>query len=165
MNTTAVIGSLIVLILLALGAWMYFSGNVPALVVDMGAAPATGEENIGDTNTEEEPIGDPEFHALVSYTDDGFSPATVAIERGQTVRFVNNAAENTWPASAVHPTHTIYPGSGIDKCDTPEQSTIFDACRALLPGEFWEFTFTEAGEWRYHDHTHAFHTGSVVVTQ
>ena len=169
MNTNFVLASLVVLALVVLGAWMYSSGNIPALVINSAEqnVPLAGEEEADETTEDEGPIGDPEFHALISYTDEGFVPESVNIERGQTVRFVNNASAETgtWPASAVHPTHTIYPGSGISKCDTSEQSSIFDACRELQPGEFWEFTFTEAGEWRYHDHTHAYHTGAVIVAE
>lgn len=172
MNTNALfgfIGSLLVLALVAAGAWMYFSGNVPALVAnnaEQNAAAPEGEEDAGENGENEGPAVDPEFHALISYTDEGFSPASVNIERGQTVRFVNNSSgAGTWPASAVHPTHTIYPGSSISKCDTEEQAGIFDACRELQPGEFWEFTFNEAGEWRYHDHVHAYHTGAIIVAE
>ncbi|PIR82653.1 hypothetical protein COU20_01260 [Candidatus Kaiserbacteria bacterium CG10_big_fil_rev_8_21_14_0_10_59_10] len=114
---------------------------------------------------DEGPVVDPEFHELVTYTASGYSPREVTIRRGQTVRWVNNSNEETWPASAMHPTHTVYPGSDIQKCGTGEQGGIFDACRGLSPGEFWEFTFDEVGSWGYHDHLHASHTGRIIVTE
>jgi plastocyanin len=160
MNTNLILGLLLVVVVLGLGTWAYSAGMLPAPAAVNEVLPPGNTEPVGQ---EEELVGDPEYHALVSYTNDGFAPASVTVSAGQTVRFVNNADENTWPASAVHPTHSVYPGSSIGKCDTAEQAGIFDACRGLQPGEFWEFTFTEAGEWRYHDHEHAYHTGVIVV--
>jgi len=127
--------------------------------------PKKEEENrippgaVFEDGTIDEPIGDNVFHALISYTDDGYAPTKVTIKRGETVRFVNNAAEDSWPASAVHPTHGIYP----EKDDSNCLGSSFDACRGLVAGEFWEFTFNETGTWRFHDHLHPYDTGSVVV--
>jgi plastocyanin len=161
MNMSGVIGLLVAVLLLGVGAWIYYTGAAPApAAVNEGMPPATPNPA---TMQEEEPVADPEYHALVSYTGEGYQPASVTIAAGQTVRFVNNAQADTWPASAVHPTHSIYPGSSIQKCGTAEQAGIFDACRGLRPGEFWEFTFNETGEWRYHDHLRASHTGVIVV--
>jgi plastocyanin len=112
-----------------------------------------------EDGTIDEPVGDNEYHALISYTDRGYAPTTVTIKRGETVRFVNNASEGSWPASAVHPTHSIYP----EKNDSDCLGSSFDACRELEPGEFWEFTFEESGSWRFHDHVHPSKTGVVNV--
>jgi len=101
--------------------------------------------------------------ATVTYTDDGFNPRTLTISAGGTVTFVNESSRDMWPASAIHPTHTIYPGSDIRKCGTAEESTIFDACGAVAPGGSWSFTFTEVGEWRYHDHRRSNNTGTIIV--
>jgi len=96
---------------------------------------------------------------VISYTDESFSPNSVTVKKGQTVRFVNNSSQDTWPASAVHPTHSVYPEKTEGDCF----GSAFDACKRLKPGESWEFTFNEVGEWRYHDHVHASKTGVVVV--
>lgn len=126
--------------------------------------PEVQDENMNEVGAGEEgPSVDPEFHALITYTDSGYSPSEITITRGQTVRWVNNSesSRETWPASAVHPTHSIYPEKSEDDC----LGSSFDACRGLLPGEFWEFTFDEVGEWRYHDHIHASQTGVIIVTE
>ncbi|MBI4154200.1 hypothetical protein HY501_02600 [Candidatus Woesearchaeota archaeon] len=99
----------------------------------------------------------------VEMTSTGFSPATLTIDAGDTVTFTNKDTNPHWPASAVHPTHTVYPGSDISKCGTTEQESIFDACRGLEEGESWSFTFNEKGTWRYHDHLNLGLTGSIVV--
>lgn len=109
----------------------------------------TGPQNIGPT---------------VNITDAGFNPSTLTIKAGETVKFVNSdSSTGHWPASAIHPTHTAYPGSDIEKCGGEEASTIFDACKSLKNGESWSFTFTEKGEWSYHDHLSPGSTGKIIV--
>ena len=98
----------------------------------------------------------------VIYTDAGYDPSPITIKVGDTVKFVNNSSVDFWPASAMHPTHTVYPGSNITKCNTPEANAIFDACKSLAPGVSWSFLFTEKGKWNYHDHLNVSEYGSVV---
>jgi len=101
--------------------------------------------------------------AEIAYTDAGFSPSSLTIKKGGTVRFVNGSSNPFWPASAVHPTHKIYPGSDIEKCGTAEESKIFDACRGISPGGSWSYTFNETGSWNYHDHLNAKNFGKIIV--
>lgn len=101
----------------------------------------------------------------VVYSDNGYSPSEVSVKVGESVTFLNQSSRATWPASANHPTHTVYPGSTIGKCGTDEALDIFDACGGVAPGESWEFTFNEAGTWGYHDHLRANYRGSVVVSE
>ena len=86
--------------------------------------------------------------ATVHMTDEGYSPRVLRIEQGQTVEFVNDSSRDYWPASDPHPIHTVYPG--------------FDARKTILPGESWDFTFTRAGRFGYHNHL-APETHAVVV--
>ncbi len=99
---------------------------------------------------------------VISYTNEGYDPREVNIKRGDTVRFTNNSTDQeTWPASAVHPTHSIYPEKREGDC----LGSSFDACRGLQSGESWDFTFSEVGEWRFHDHLHTAKTGIVNVSE
>ena len=101
---------------------------------------------------------------VIKITSSGFTPSELTISRGETVTFINKDTEEHWPASAQHPTHTIYPGSNIEKCGTAEQESIFDACHGLSPGESWSFTFNEVGTWNYHEHLDiSFGFGKVIV--
>ena len=100
---------------------------------------------------------------VIEITSSGFSPKSLMIKKGESVTFVNRDSKPHWPASAFHPTHTAYPGSGIEKCGTSEQSTIFDACRGLEKGERFTFQFNEAGKWNYHDHLNPNSFGSITV--
>lgn len=100
---------------------------------------------------------------LVTYTNDGYRPGTVTVSAGERVTFVNESSRSTWPASNIHPTHTLYPNSSRSKCGTAKAEGIFDACEGISPGSSWSFTFTEVGAWGFHDHLRANHKGTVTV--
>ncbi len=89
---------------------------------------------------------------IVDMASSGFSPSVLKIKAGDTVTFLSIDNNSHWPASAIHPTHTLYPGSDIRKCGTTEEKMIFDACRGLSEGQEYKFTFTNKGSWKYHDH-------------
>ena len=104
----------------------------------------------------------PEADPVISYTENGYEPREVTVRVGQTVRFMNDhESRETWPASAVHPTHSLYP----EKTSVDCLGSAFDACRGLKPGEHWDFTFNSAGEWRFHDHVRPSKTGVVLVQE
>lgn len=100
---------------------------------------------------------------IITYTDSGFSPASITIKKGETVTFKNKSSRSFWPASAMHPTHTVYPGSDIKKCGTSDEPNIFDACHGIEQGAEWSFRFNNVGTWNYHDHLNASKYGSIVV--
>ncbi len=83
---------------------------------------------------------------VVNITDDGFYPDKVVISPSDTITFINKGERPHWPASNFHPTHTLYPEQG--GC----LGSLFDACRGLLKGESYSFTFTHLGIWPVHDH-------------
>ena len=102
---------------------------------------------------------DDPYDVLITFTDEGYAPRDVTVAVGARVRFFNASHQETWPASAIHPTHSLYPGKESTDC----LGSAFDACRGLKPGEYWAFTFNYEGEWRYHDHLDATKAGSVTV--
>jgi plastocyanin len=85
----------------------------------------------------------------VSYTNACFSPASLTIKKGDTVKFTNDSTRNFWPASDDHPSHSIYPE--------------FDAKQAIAPGSFYAFTFSKVGTWGYHDHLKPGCKGTITV--
>lgn len=93
----------------------------------------------------------------ITYTNSGYSPATITIKKGQTVTWKNNGSSGMWTASAIHPTHSIYPTSG--GC----LGSTFDACMGIASGGMWSFKFDIAGTWKYHNHLNSAHYGTVVV--
>ena len=81
--------------------------------------------------------------AVVSVSESGFSPDYVEVQVGQSVTWINQGSNEHWPASNFHPTHTAYPGSGIEKCGTSDESGILDACHGLKPDEKYTFALTK----------------------
>lgn len=87
--------------------------------------------------------------ATIEYTDSGFSPKTVTVKVGDTVTWTNKAEKPMWVASAPHPTHTDLAG--------------FDELSSVEKGGTYSFTFTKAGNWKYHNHMKTSDFGAVVV--
>lgn len=143
------------IILCAVGLGMYVLWN-------QEVAPAytpTPEEQSGRGVVGNEKSDTDPYDVLIEYTDEGFTPRDISIAKGTRVRFLNSSSEETWPASGIHPTHSLYP----EKQSTDCLGSSFDSCRPLKKGEFFDFTFYYPGEWRYHDHDHAYQTGSITV--
>jgi plastocyanin len=93
----------------------------------------------------------PEGAIVVTLTPDGFVPAEVTIQKGQTIAFNTTTKNLFWPASNLHPSHTIYPE--------------FDPLEPVQPGAMWSFTFTKTGEWKFHDHLAPYFTGVITVVE
>ncbi len=101
--------------------------------------PATTEEPPGNTT-----------HAVI-LSENGFDPQKIVIKKGDTVIFTSVKRGWFWPASNPHPTHTTY--------------TNFDPQEPISSDKSWSFTFTETGEWRYHDHLAPYFIGTVTVSE
>jgi len=145
-NTYIIIGGVIIIVL---GGFLFLqSGNTPEQSVPEASTPSPLEN--GESIT-------------VTYTNSGYVPKEVTISQGTRVIFQNQSNLFMWTATAIHPTHTIYPGSSILKCGAQEQPMIFDACGSVAPGESWSFAFQEVGSWRYHDHLNISKTGKITV--
>ena len=94
---------------------------------------------------------------VIEITSEGFSPNPLTITQGSTVTWINKDTNEHWPASAMHPTHAVYPEPG--GCI----GSKFDACGGLKEGESWSFTFNEKGTWNYHDHLDVSKFGKIIV--
>ncbi|PIR82860.1 hypothetical protein COU20_00050 [Candidatus Kaiserbacteria bacterium CG10_big_fil_rev_8_21_14_0_10_59_10] len=87
----------------------------------------------------------------VTLGEDGFSPRELTVALGDEVVFRTTRNEPFWPASNVHPTHTLYPA--------------FDPQEPVAPEDSWSFVFDKPGEWRYHDHILPYYTGTITVIE
>src|SRR3989338_2011521 len=87
----------------------------------------------------------------ISMGDDGFFPSELKVRRVDKVVWTNKGSRDHWPASAIHPTHELYPE--------------FDAKRGIGPSESYSFVFENAGTWKYHDHLNSGLTGVIVVVE
>ncbi len=162
----------IIVILIALGAWYALAGskksdmneNAPAAANDAAVTPAaetggTPSEASGGTAAAAAKT------VTVSYTDNGFSPTTVSVNKGDTVKFVNNSSAEMWVASDEHPTHTEYDGTATSQhCAGGTNSNgSFDECARAAAGASWSYTFTKSGSFDYHNHARASHGGVITV--
>ena len=82
----------------------------------------------------------------VLHQKNGFDPAVLAIEKGDTVNFLAGDGVSFWPATDLHPLHNVYPEFDSEK-----------------PIEKWGFTFNRAGVWEYHDHLRPYLRGEIIV--
>jgi len=97
----------------------------------------------------------------IEITPGGFSPSTLTIKKGEVVIFINKSPQPSWPAAAVHPTHSTYDGTSLS-AHCPDGKS-FDACHGLQSDEVYSFTFDKVGTWLYHDHLNPSNTGKIVV--
>jgi plastocyanin len=84
----------------------------------------------------------------VTLTEDGFSPATVTIQKGETVVWVNESGGTATVNSDTHPTHRNYKPLNLDQ---------------FSPGESPSLVFDESGTYTYHNHLNPSQTGTVIV--
>jgi plastocyanin len=114
-----------------------------------------GSSNNGTSNNNGQ--GTNASSSTVTYTNNGFSPSSVTIRKGGTVKFVNNSSAGMRPASNPHPQHDEYPTTGGCVAST------FDSCTTIASGSSWSFKFDVTGSWDYHNHLNPSMGGTVVV--
>lgn len=137
-----------------------------AVILASGCIHSGGTEPVEAPSDQEpstsEPVETSSGSNTVYLTSSGFEPATVTIEQGETVTWINNASLPMEVASDRHPTHTDYAGSTrSEHCQNGDQTTAaFDQCQE---GDRFSFTFEKTGEWSYHNHESAGQTGTVIV--
>lgn len=129
MDKNWLIAIVAVLVILAAGSYVLRNQAATSPI----AAPEAGEQRV---------------QSEVNLTDQGFSPATITVKKGETVKFTNKSSSQMWVASDPHPTHTDYPG--------------FDE---LQMADSYSFTFDNVGTWGFHNHLNPSTKGTVVVTE
>lgn len=140
--------SVLVLIVVIAGGYLLLQGEKVQAPTDEALTPATS--SAVEQNT-------------IIYNETGYTPASLVVKIGDTVVFKNESAKNMWPASAMHPSHSVYSGTTLSEhCPDLENST-FDACQGIAPGQSWSFMFNKAGEWKYHDHLSPNFFGGIIV--
>ncbi|PCI29278.1 hypothetical protein COB52_02665 [Candidatus Kaiserbacteria bacterium] len=86
---------------------------------------------------------------VIIFDGSEFSPSIVEILVDTQVVFKNESENDFWPASDLHPSHTVL--------------SEFDPREPVLPGENWSFIFSKAGTWHFHDHLFTTATGTIRV--
>ncbi len=121
-----------------------------------GAILLTGNKdkntNTGPNNTNNSSNSDngenPAATETITYTDDGFSPATITVKSGDSIRFVNNSSSTVQPSSGPHPVHTANP-----ELNFPE----------IAAGQSATMTVTTKGTWSLHNHLKEDHHATIIV--
>ncbi|MBI4099425.1 cupredoxin domain-containing protein [Candidatus Microgenomates bacterium] len=155
MNKNYIVVGAIVLLLLLGGAAFAFKHKIKTALmgdsqpVEQAVTPAPVSTPTPATS---EGVMEKEAIVEVDYTATGFSPATVTIKKGQTVKFVNKSGSSMSVASNPHPTHTDYPG--------------FDQFKSTSKGQTeYDFAFDKVGTWGYHNHLNPSDGGTVIVLE
>ncbi len=78
----------------------------------------------------------------ISYSNTGFSPKTLTIKKGDSVRFVNNSDIDLW----------------IDS-----DTSLLDSNRPLISGEMFSYTFSTSGNWDFFNKSKTSSTGTIQV--
>lgn len=159
-----------VIIVLGLGWWWYASTQQAPLsqetATDTGAVAGSQFVDNSKDSAPSQGTGASATITLgaavtVTYTDAGFSPASVSVKQGQSITFVNKSSNKMWVASDPHPTHEGYSGTTKDQHCPDTAGTAFDECSFATT---YTFTFGKAGSWGYHNHAAHDHVGTVIVT-
>lgn len=85
---------------------------------------------------------------VITYTDEGFNPATLTVAAGTTVTVTNESSEDLDFSSDKHPVHT-------DNSELNQET--------LPPGDSQTFTVSKTGTWGYHNHLNPDKKGKIVV--
>lgn len=148
---------LLVIMVVLIGAWFVYGRS-------NGTSETATTTSVGSVTPHTPATTTPET-LTITYTDEGFSPTSVTINVGDTVRFVNRSSGDFWVASDEHPTHTNYDGTATrDHCaDGVKTNDSFDQCVRSAPSTSWSYTFEKAGSFDYHNHARAAHGGTIIV--
>jgi len=84
----------------------------------------------------------------ISIEKDGFTPATISVKKGSTVRWVN--LDSTEDPALYNPTHRI------------KIIGVYTA-QTISPGQGWSWVFTNPGVYGYEDLIHTELQGTVIV--
>ena len=129
---------IVIIVLLLVGgllAWYFIQDGTEPVSINTSV--------VANTNTKEAPAKN-----TVWIIDGDFNPSVITISSGETITWVNKDVLERQVASDPHPSHTNVTGL---------EST------ALELGDDYSFTFTEIGEWFYHDHLNPIKKGAIIV--
>lgn len=181
MKTSSILWALIAVIIVGGGIWYFAAQNSGKEAGKFANTPSATEQNERETHQPETGQNSPGTQkaaptatensgstasartVTVTYNGSSFTPATLTINKGDTVTFVDSSSNPMWVASGVHPTHTLYDNTDLSEHCSAGYSgpTPFDECRASTDN--YSFTFTETGTHPYHDHVKASATGKIIV--
>lgn len=139
-----IIAAIVIAILVIAGIIWWLMSSIPSNT----ATTPTPNSSSDQTTSEEAP--DAVAAETITYTDDGFSPTTITVKVGDTIRVVNQSSEPLELSSDDHPTHR----------EDPELNMP-----TIQAGDDGMLKVTKAGDWGYHNHLNSKHEGKLTVTE
>lgn len=121
---------------------------------DTTSSPNTTPASSADSNTPSSAassaptVTTPTAANTITYSDNGFSPATLTVKAGSQVTIKNDSSQILQFDSDPHPQHT----------DDPELNV-----GTIAPGHSQTITVTKTGSHGYHNHANADDTGTLIV--
>ena len=110
---------------------------------------APSANNVSHEEKTEEKIAPTGKAHQVRMKGNEFIPKELTVGVGDEVTFVNEDADAHWPASDIHPTHTLCHG--------------FDSLLPIKKGERYSHVFKKAGNCPMHDHILPSMRGKILV--
>ena len=89
-----------------------------------------------------------ETATVITYSNNGFSPASVTVKMGSKITIKNSSSHTVQFNSNDHPTHTKNSEYNVG---------------AIAAGSSAEITVTKTGTWGYHNHLDDSETGTIIV--
>ena len=141
-----------VLIVIAVIVVLAVAGVAVMIFANQSQAPTTtqNEETGSNSQTDANAGNTTSETATITFTNNGFSPATLTVKKGTKVTVVNSSSSDVQFSSDDHPTHREDPEINME---------------ILTPGESGSFTVTTVGTHGFHDHVDDSKTGTLVVTE
>lgn len=151
MNRTGIIVAIIVALGLAGGVFALTRHKTTDLNGPATNATVTDTSNTTPSNQNTESPADqtvPQSGNVITYSNNGFSPASLTVKAGSTVTIKNDSSRLLQFDSDPHPEHT----------DNPELNI-----GTISPGQSKSITVTKTGSHGYHNHLNDSDTGTLVV--
>ncbi len=144
MNKTGIIAVIVVVLALAGGAFALSQKNSDKT----GSSTTNPTSSTTTTPTNTNTTSEASSENTITYTNDGFSPATLTVKSGTKITIKNDSSHALQFDSDPHPVHT----------DDPELNV-----GVVSPGKSMTFTATNTGSHGYHNHLNSSDTGTIVV--
>lgn len=151
-NTSKIIVAIVVIIAALVAGFFLLTGDDTnqSAETTTDQTPQTTPLQPNSDQDNQPTASDEQSQNTITYTDSGFTPATLSVKVGDTVTVVNRSSRPLQFSSDVHPTHT----------NNPELNQ-----RTAGPGDNVSFTINKPGTHGYHDHLDASRTGTLIVEE
>ena len=142
MDMKNIVGIVVLIALVAGFAWL--ADRAPS---------RSGNDNVSNDNGSSVIEQNEQGAFVVRYTENGFVPSVIAVERGSQISFRNETNQVLEVSTEEVPTALNQPYAGFEQSDT------------LANGEAWSFTFVIEGEFKIKNTFNDAHLGTIQVTR